>query len=245
MNYHRACFHDYKQPGMYMITMTLLPHAWFSKLSGTPNSPVLNLNSFGEAVEWELRQIHEHEPSVFINTSILMPDHLHMQLTVANKLNRGIGAILAGFKSKCSQHFTQINQLPDVQPVFKKDFHDRIIFNNDQLETVQNYIADNPRRLLIKRSHPDLFKVYNHLRIGNREFAAYGNIFLLRDFQLQQVRIHRAWSTTELDNHRGECYSCASTVSPSASNPPATNSSFARKAVCFCWPHGPKTTTKN
>lgn len=87
--------------------------------------------------------------------------------------------------------------------------HHRIIFNEQELQVCQAYIADNPRRLLIKRAHPDLFRVYNHLQIGDMDMAACGNIFLLRDFNRMAVRIHRRWLDQELEDYRKKCFAVA------------------------------------
>lgn len=52
------------------------------------------------------------------------------------------------------------------------------------LEKLRRYIADNPRRLLIRRLYPDLFQRVNIL-LGETEpplvLSAYGNINLLKD----------------------------------------------------------------
>lgn len=75
----------------------------------------------------------------------------------------------------------------------------------NQLEKAIQYVQDNPRRAIIKRARPDLFKRYLHLEIGNHEYAAFGNIFLLRHFNLLSVRIHRRWSEEEFEQYHKDC----------------------------------------
>lgn len=89
-------------------------------------------------------------------------------------------------------------------PLFEP-FHDRIIMNYEQLNRAIRYVEDNPRRRLIKQSNPNLFKRYLHLKIGDREYAAYGNIFLLKEINLLPVRIHRRWSEAEFRNYHDSC----------------------------------------
>lgn len=48
------------------------------------------------------------------------------------------------------------------------------------------YVADNPRRYIYKKRYPDLFRRYLHLTLVNHEFAAFGNIFLLKEMYLLQ-----------------------------------------------------------
>ena len=84
-------------------------------------------------------------------------------------------------------------------------FNDRIIYNYTQLDRAIKYVGDNPRRLIIKREFPDLFKRYLHLEIAGHEYAAYGNIFLLRGIYLLPVRIHRKWSEEEFRDYEEKC----------------------------------------
>lgn len=87
------------------------------------------------------------------------------------------------------------------QPLFEKGYHDRILSKYGQLELLKRYIDDNPRRLAVKRHMPQLFKKYLHIVIDNQEYAAYGNIFLLREPEKVQVVVHRKDSTDEHQRH--------------------------------------------
>ncbi|MBQ0069510.1 MAG: hypothetical protein KBT09_07125 [Bacteroidales bacterium] len=87
------------------------------------------------------------------------------------------------------------------KPLFEKGYHDRILSRYGQLELLKRYIDDNPRRLAVKRHMPQLFRKYLHVVIGNQEYAAYGNIFLLREPEKVQVVVHRKDSTDEHQKH--------------------------------------------
>ena len=64
-------------------------------------------------------------------------------------------------------------------------YHDRLLFQRGQLERLIAYVRDNPRRLAIKRAHPELFRVVRDLPLAGRTFSAIGNHFLLE----QSVRL--------------------------------------------------------
>lgn len=76
--------------------------------------------------------------------------------------------------------------------LFEPGYHDRLLLRAGQLATLKRYLNDNPRRLAVKRQHPQLFRKRLHIRIGSQEYAAYGNIFLLRKPDKAQVLVHRA-----------------------------------------------------
>ena len=50
-----------------------------------------------------------------------------------------------------------------------------------QLENWKRYLDDNPRRLAIKRQHPDFFTIIQNINIGEWSCQAVGNSFLLSD----------------------------------------------------------------
>ena len=77
-----------------------------------------------------------------------------------------------------------------------------------QLQTLHNYIHDNPKRLGIKRMKPDLFSVRQHLCIGEQEYASMGNLFLLKRAEKHQVFIHRSATEEEIQQETGRLMTC-------------------------------------
>ena len=61
-----------------------------------------------------------------------------------------------------------------------------------------HYVLDNPRRALIKRGNPNLFRVVSGLSIGGRPFSAIGNRWLLDRPMRMQVRCHNNTSEANL-----------------------------------------------
>lgn len=208
----RSYSHDYCSCGYYHITATLkerthllssLPDIPLSQLKeNVPVYPILS--PLGTKVKEEIQAISSHHPELRILQYVIMPDHIHFVLHVKERLKRMLGYELAGFFGACSHHYNELGSFSEFKPLFQR-FHDSIIFNYNQLEKAIQYVRDNPRRAIIKRANPNLFKRYLHLRIGNHEFAAFGNIFLLRHFNLLPVRIHRRWSEAEFASYHNEC----------------------------------------
>lgn len=133
-----------------------------------------------------------------------MPDHIHFVLHVANYLDKPIGSYIATFTKGCSQAYTRLFKLSKFTTLFKP-FDDEIIFNYEQLNRAIKYVEDNPRRYLLKRKYPNLFKRHLHLVIDDHEYAAYGNIFLLKSIYLLPIRVHRSWSQAEFDQYTAKC----------------------------------------
>lgn len=183
----RADFHDYKAPGYYLITITAYPD--------TPRLSNINLQcdailrkgdmiipdntELGDCVKDELFAMPRKNPKLQIKRYVIMPDHIHFVLQVVSELDKHVGRYIAPFTKACSQAHTRLANLSDFETLFKP-FDDQIIFNKEQLDRAIKYIEDNPRRYLIRRKYPDLFQRHLNLVIGGHEYAAYGNMFLLK-----------------------------------------------------------------
>lgn len=84
--------------------------------------------------------------------------------------------------------------------LFDPDYDDTILWHKGQLQAMIDYVQDNPRRAIIRRTYPDFFERCLHIWIDGmdaegrtirREYAAFGNLFLLRYPWKEQVMCHR------------------------------------------------------
>ena len=82
--------------------------------------------------------------------------------------------------------------------VFERGYNDRLLTQEGQLERWKQYLHDNPRRLLMKREHPDLFRVQRHVTAAGMTFSAIGNLFLLNRPCLRQVQCSRRLTDEEI-----------------------------------------------
>ena len=75
--------------------------------------------------------------------------------------------------------------------LFEKGYHDRIINRPGMLENIKRYMKENPLRARIREECPRLMERQLHLWIGGREYAAFGNLFLLKYPIKEPVFFHR------------------------------------------------------
>lgn len=172
---------------------------------GSPDEPYIEISALGQRVADEWWAASSHHPEVEVIALQMMPDHLHGILFVREKMEKPLGLALRGFKQSCNRHYRELvlgqPAVPSValptqqtQPAPRKDrrgedrthgmlfargYNDKLLLRSGQLETWLRYLADNPRRLLIKREHPDLFRVQRNLIAAGMSFSALGNCFLL------------------------------------------------------------------
>ena len=164
------------------------------------------------------REIAVRWPQVELIEEQLMPEHFHGVLFVKEQLPKGksLGNIIGSFKSRSTSEVGKYlaarggepnpargegpNRGPGsargrVRPRFWADgYVDTILFGKGQLARMIHYLRDNPRRLGVKREHPELFKVTRELKIeGIGRFSAIGNHFLLTRSAFHQIQVSRRY----------------------------------------------------
>jgi len=216
--------------------------------SGSPDVPRIELSALGQRVADEWWATTLHHPEVEVLALQMMPDHLHGILFVREKMEQPLGMALRGFKQSCNRHYRELVlgrvsyvALPTQQTaptqqtehrdrrgedrthglLFARGYNDRLLLRSGQLDIWLKYLADNPRRLLMKREHPDLFRVRRGVEFAGQTFSALGNIFLLQRPTRLQVQCSRRLTDAEIETKTRQCLELANKgavlVSPSIS----------------------------
>lgn len=82
--------------------------------------------------------------------------------------------------------------------LFARGYNDKLLLREGQLQRWLEYLRDNPRRLLMKREQPELFRVQRGLMVGTQQFSAIGNRFLLERPVRLQVQCSRKLTDDEI-----------------------------------------------
>lgn len=180
----RAPWHDYRSPSKYMITLKKgAKTPSFGILSGgTDNSYVL-LSKVGTFVKDELRELTSICSSLKLWQYIVMPDHIHFLLKVTDYLDEPLGNYIARWKVDVNHHCGLL--------VFEQGFNDQIITLSRSLDTIFQYIKQNPYRLAVRFAYPDYFTRINEINIYGIQCQLYGNLNLLHNPFKDQVVCHR------------------------------------------------------
>ena len=105
------------------------------------------------------------------------------------------GALIRSLSKKQRQEYYALvgrNQ----QPLFDENYDDTVCLDTRHREAMIAYVHDNPRRALLRRMLPDMMRRCLHVCIGNRDYGAFGNLFLLRWARKIQVQCHRKHPVT-------------------------------------------------
>lgn len=123
-----------------------------------------------------------------------MPDHAHVLLRVKIRLTYSVTKIVSAIESATTTRCRKNGLIAADAPLFLgRGLNDKIVFDEERLETLINYIRDNPRRLLIKREFPDLFRRNLSIKINDDTLDCVGNLFLLRK-PMVAVHVRHHWT---------------------------------------------------
>lgn len=152
--------YDYSSPGCYFVTISTYEGAW---LFGDG----WHLNTLGKIVEQEILKIESHYDDVKIDNFIIMPNHIHMLITIAcdalpndneiildevlgkNK-HTGLGNIVGLFKSGVSKEIHKTES--DIKNIWQRSYFDHIITCKEEYNEIWDYIDANPIRWQIKNN---------------------------------------------------------------------------------------------
>ena len=223
----RKPWHDYHRKGTYMVTLVVegrRPVLGKLIMSAGEQDTSVELTALGKAIrDEEVQKISAIYKMVEIWKLCIMPDHIHMIVRIKEDLPEGkhLGHIVAGFKGGCSRAWWRMGRpCADAQGVvaatdaagmpslFERGYNDLILLNDSQLSNWKHYLDDNPRRLAIKRLHPDFFTTLNYIDIAEWHCQIVGNRFLLDIPQKVAVIVHSAYSDKEYAEYKKEWLAC-------------------------------------
>lgn len=216
----RSYHHDYNKDGLYMLTLVVegrrpllgrltgdadIPH-------GHPGAPHVLLTHLGNEIQRALGKMHVVYPMVEVWRTCIMPDHIHLIVRVNAPLPPGkkLGHVIASFKVGANAAYWQEFNIagPQRTGLFQKGYNDKLGIRPGQLDRWRQYLTDNPRRLLVKRNHPEYFTVLHNINIGDTECQMVGNRFLLDYPDKEAVIVHRRYTQHEVEQLKRQWMEC-------------------------------------
>lgn len=194
--------------------------------------PTVTLSRMGHVVRDVWQRASTVYTDVEACECVVMPDHFHGILRVKKRLARPMGHVVKAFKRVSEQEsrrqglllpknpgsremakisgsrglLPEPNRVPaaaSAAGLWQSGFQDSILLRRGQLKAMVNYIADNPRRLAVKRANPALFTVVANTQVApGTRCPAIGNRFLLQRPLKRRIQISRRVSPCELEERR-------------------------------------------
>ena len=139
-------------PGAYFVNIVTRQRGC---LFGKVTDGEMRLNRIGEMVADAWNWLEEQYPHVMLDEYIVMPDHLH-GIIVINKYGTGadkariqtkpLGQLVGAFKTVTTKRFNlEIDAAG--RPLWQRNYWERIIRNERELNLAREYIRNNPFQL--------------------------------------------------------------------------------------------------
>ena len=147
---------DYAQQGAYFVTLCSRNRTC---LFGEILNGEMRSTDLGQLARVTWHEIPTHFPHVELDASVIMPNHLHGVIIIADGRvgathaspepsgppKRSLGAIVGAYKSAVTKHANRLGLLPD-RPIWQRSYYDHVIRSDAALGRIRQYIANNPAR---------------------------------------------------------------------------------------------------
>lgn len=210
--YHKRAFrHNYRAPFIYHIILGKQPSfPRFGEVEGDCRIPVGNPGAafireslFGRFVAKSIVGLPYDFPFIRLHQFKVMPDHVHILLETTEWLEEDLDAYIDKLKDKVALKITRAgNKRVERDEIFIPGFCDKPLLLKRSLDVLYKYIDSNPHRLATRIQNPSFFRRTTSLRINNRLYEAYGNLFLMGNPEKEAVKISRRYSKEECENLR-------------------------------------------
>ena len=151
--------HDYGSTGAYFVTLCTCRR---ERLFGEIVDGDVRLNDTGRIVVSEWLRSAAIRPEIDLDAFVVMPNHLHGIVVIdapvgatdrvgahgraplhPRRPSRSLGSFVAGFKSAATTRVNALRGTPRA-PLWQRNYHDRVIRDEDELNRIRTYINDNP-----------------------------------------------------------------------------------------------------
>lgn len=150
---------DYTSPGGYFVTIC------------THNRQCLLGNAaWQKIVEEEWGKTADVRPGVNPEELVVMPNHVHGIVMIGDaedvgaysntplrgfqSPSRALGAVVRGFKASTARRINRERRTPGG-PVWQRNYYERVIRSEDELNRIREYIRDNPVRWAFDQENPE------------------------------------------------------------------------------------------
>lgn len=213
-SYHRRSFyHNYTEPFIYHIILKKAKSCErFGEVYGDARiapghkgCASIKESDLGKIIAKTILHLPYEFPIVKILQFCVMPDHVHILLQILYRSDKHLDFYIDTLRNKIvSKYSLQKGRDFKDEDIFEQGYCDKPLYDNRSLDGLFEYISQNPHRLAMRRSYPQFFQRVRNLKIGEKEYEAFGNLFLFRNPDKMAVKISRKFSAEEIMRKKEE-----------------------------------------
>lgn len=229
--FHKRAFaHNYRAPFIYHIIFKKSEGCeLFGEVRGDARiSPGeqgcahIEESALGSIIAKEIIGLQRRFPVFQIYQFMVMPDHVHILLRVKDWLDNHLDYYMENFVDMIGKSYSRLKKSESNsysgfegsensgEDIFQPGYCDKPLLVKRSLDGLFRYIRENPHRLAMRQQFPRFFQRSRKLRIGDKDYDAYGNLFLFRNPDKEAVKISRKFTPEEVAEKRFSWISAAS-----------------------------------
>ncbi len=144
----RLPHYDYRNPGSYYVTICIHEKRC---VFGEVKNNIVCLNEMGQIAQRNWLALPQRFPTLEMDEYIIMPNHIHGIITITERPSStdapALSKIMQIFKGATSKQIHD-TYLPDF--AWQRDYFERIIRKDGDLDRTRQYIMNNPIRWSLK-----------------------------------------------------------------------------------------------
>ena len=144
--------YDYSLPGTYFITIcTADRRALLGSIAPeiAPERIACQPSAYGACVLELLQQWEARYPAAQIDHAVMMPNHIHLLLTLQDASDTDIAAMVGWFKSSATRLCWKLGY-PEKQ-LFQTSFYEHVVRSEAEYQKIWEYIDTNPLKWALDR----------------------------------------------------------------------------------------------
>lgn len=138
------------------------------------------LNALGEAVVSLIKSLQQYNPEVFVDSFVVMPNHVHLILKIENKLSNGerhLSKIIGKLKSLAAYEYRLLRNNGLARDIgtrlWQENYWEKIISSYKQLDAIRVYVENNPKCWSMDRFGPVTAYHLGNIELLNKPFVAF------------------------------------------------------------------------
>lgn len=128
----RLKYYDYSKQGLYFITICIKNR---EKILGKINDNQIELFKEGVIVKNSIRDIEKIYMNIKIDEYIVMPNHIHIIITINNNNSINIARIIKQYKGSVTKKIGY--------SIWQKSYYEHIIRDEKEYYNIKEYIQNN------------------------------------------------------------------------------------------------------
>ncbi|MCK5912820.1 MAG: transposase [Desulfuromusa sp.] len=156
--------YDYSTAGAYFVTICTFEREC---LLGDVVNGEMRLSDMGQLVAPIWDSLGQRYPDAEVDAFVIMPNHIHGIITINGDVQVGaihesplqnrramtLSRVIGYLKMNAAKRINQLRDNPGA-PVWQRNYYERVIRNGRELQSIQQYIVDNPAKWQEDENHP-------------------------------------------------------------------------------------------